>query len=125
MVCIYCINKNHSSTNESWYWLFIKLSFNSLIYNYTAASSECFEVIQDFENALENGDDYDVIIKAGEDPDDKEFRAHSFVLRARSSYFKKALSSDWEKRDDDGNYIFDKPNISPEVFQLILRQVND
>ena len=83
------------------------------------------EVIQDFERALENDDDYDVIIKAGEDSNNQEFRAHSFVLRARSSYFKRALSSDWKKKDDDGNVIFEKPNISPEVFQLILRQVND
>src|SRR4051812_2333807 len=83
------------------------------------------EVIQDLENAIENDDDYDVIIKAGEDSDVKELRAHSFMLRTRCSYFKRALSSDWEERDDDGNYIFKKPNISFEVFQLILRQVNN
>ena len=82
------------------------------------------EVIEDFEKALENSDDYDVIIKAGEDPDEKELRAHSFVLRARCSYFKRALSNDWEERDDNGYFIFKKPNISFEAFQLILRQVN-
>ncbi|CAI2173354.1 13613_t:CDS:2 [Funneliformis geosporum] len=45
------------------------------------ASNYCSEVIQDFENALEDSEDYDVIIKAGE-YDVKELQAHSFVLRA-------------------------------------------
>ena len=79
------------------------------------------EIAKDFENALENEDDCDVIIKAGEDPDIKELRAHSFVLRARCSYFERALSSDWEEKDDDGNFIFKKSNISYEAFQLVLR----
>jgi hypothetical protein len=81
------------------------------------------EVIKDFEKALEDEDNCDVIIKAGEDS--KELRAHSFVLRTRCPYFKRALSEDWEEKDDDGNFIFKKPNISVEVFQLILRQVNN
>ena len=86
-------------------------------------SSHLLEVIKDFEKALENEDNCDVIIKAGEDP--KELRAHSFVLRTRCPYFKRALSENWEDKDDDGNFIFKKPNISLEVFQLILRQVNN
>ena len=81
------------------------------------------EVIQDLEKVLENGNDHDVIIKAGEDA--KEIRAHSFMLRARCSYFKRALSSDWGEEDSDGKFIFKKQNISVEVFQLILRQVNN
>lgn len=83
-----------------------------------SSSNYCQELIQDFEKALENYDNCDVIIKTGEH---KELRAHSFVLRARCSYFKKALSSDWEERDDNGNYVLKKPNISAEVFQLILK----
>jgi hypothetical protein len=79
------------------------------------------EVIKDFENAFEDEKYYDVIIKAGEDPDIKELRANSFVLRVRCSYFERAFSNDWEEKDDDGNYIFKKPNISFEVFQLVLR----
>ncbi|RIA98262.1 hypothetical protein C1645_750435 [Glomus cerebriforme] len=79
------------------------------------------EVIKDFESALKNEDNCDVIIKVGEDPDVKELRAHSFVLRARCPYFKRALSNDWKEKDDDGNFIFKKPNIPIEVFQLTLR----
>ena len=83
------------------------------------------EIIQDFENAFENKEHYDVIIKVGEGSDEEELQAHSFVLRTRCSYFRRALSNDWEEKDDNGNFIFKKPNISPEVFQLILRQVNN
>ncbi|EXX51709.1 hypothetical protein RirG_259280 [Rhizophagus irregularis DAOM 197198w] len=57
------------------------------------------EVIKDFERALENEENCDVIIKAGEEP--KELRAHSFVLRTRCPYFKRALSENWEEKDDD------------------------
>jgi hypothetical protein len=78
------------------------------------SSHNWLEVIQDLEEALENGDDYDVIIKAGNN--DKELRAHSFILRARCSYFKKTLY--WEEED---GFIFKKPDISFEVFQLILK----
>lgn len=85
----------------------------------------CSEVIEDFEDAFENEKYCDVIIKTGEDPDIKELRANSFVLRVRCSYFERAFSNDWEEKDDDGNYVFKKPNIAPEVFQLILRQVNN
>ncbi|RGB39471.1 hypothetical protein C1646_740044 [Rhizophagus diaphanus] len=81
----------------------------------------CSEVIEDFENAFENEKYCDVIIIAGEDPDIKELRANSFVLRVRCSYFERAFSNDWEEKDDDGNYVFKKPNIASEVFQVILR----
>src|SRR5690349_13168673 len=78
------------------------------------------EVIKDLEKALENSDDYDVIIVVEEG---QELLAHSFMLRARCSYFKRALSSAWEEVDDDGNFVFKKPNVSLEVFQLILRYI--
>src|SRR6185295_7284914 len=46
----------------------------------------------------------DVEIKIGvKDQDDvKIFKAHSDILRARSSYFEAALSSNWIKRTEDG-----------------------
>jgi len=56
----------------------------------------------------------------GEEPNIKEFRAHSNILRARSPYFKIALSSDWVKKENDV-ILFTKPNISPTVFGIILR----
>ena len=42
---------------------------------------------------LNDADDYDVIIQVGDNQNTKEFRAHSNLLRARSPYFKSALSS--------------------------------
>jgi hypothetical protein len=71
-------------------------------------------------NLLEDADDYNVSIQVGEGDDIKEFRAHSNILRARSPYFKIALSSDWVKKEN-GIIVFTKPNISPTVFEIILR----
>ncbi|RIA90648.1 hypothetical protein C1645_823100 [Glomus cerebriforme] len=73
-------------------------------------------------NLLEEADDYNVSIQVGEKQNIKEFRAHSNILRARSPYFKIALSSDWVKKEN-GIIVFTKPNISPTVFEIILRYI--
>ncbi|GBC05789.1 hypothetical protein RclHR1_06420012 [Rhizophagus clarus] len=71
----------------------------------------------DFTKLLFNADDYNVIIKVG----DSNFKAHSCILRARSPYFHSALSREWAIKE--GNIIiFEKPNISPKIFEMILRQ---
>ncbi|CAB4394926.1 unnamed protein product [Rhizophagus irregularis] len=95
--------------------------FSNCLFYRNMTPQHCSEVIEDFKNAFENEKYCDVIIIAGEDPDIKELRANSFVLRVRCSYFERAFSNDWEEKDDDGNYVFKKPNIASEVFQLILR----
>ncbi|GBC51957.1 hypothetical protein GLOIN_2v1534759 [Rhizophagus irregularis DAOM 181602=DAOM 197198] len=95
--------------------------FSNCLFYRNMTPQHCSEVIEDFENAFENEKYCDVIIIAGEDPDIKELRANSFVLRVRCSYFERAFSNDWEEKNDDGNYVFKKPNIASEVFQLILR----
>ncbi|EXX52854.1 hypothetical protein RirG_249350 [Rhizophagus irregularis DAOM 197198w] len=69
-----------------------------------------------------NNDNYDTIIQVGENEDIKEFRAHSVILRARSPYFEGALSSSWVKKEND-MIIFNKPNITPNVFEMILRYI--
>ena len=75
---------------------------------------------QNFSQLLDDADDYNVIIKVGEGSNTKEFRAHSCILRARSSYFKRALSQDWVIKKN--NMInFTKQNISPVVFEMIIR----
>ncbi|GES81673.1 hypothetical protein GLOIN_2v1788054 [Rhizophagus clarus] len=73
-------------------------------------------------NLLQDADDYNVSIQVGEKDNIKEFRAHSNILKARSPYFKIALSSDWVK-EENGIIIFTKPNISPTVFEIILRYI--
>jgi hypothetical protein len=96
---------------------------------------------QNFSQLLEDADDYDVIIKVGKNSNVKTFNVHSNILRARSPYFKRALSKDWNiKKNDiiDFTYIkralsidwnikkndiidFNKQNISPIVFEMIIR----
>src|SRR3954471_18084567 len=64
--------------------------------------------------------DYDMIIYVGKEPSIRTFHAHSEILRNQSSYFLAALSSRWIQREN-GMIVFRKPNISPEVFEVILR----
>lgn len=71
---------------------------------------------------LYDADDHDVIIRVGQDYNIKEFRAHSSILRARSAYFKSALSSKWiDKKNENGIIEFEKPNINPNIFEIILK----
>ncbi|CAG8701145.1 18710_t:CDS:2, partial [Acaulospora morrowiae] len=77
---------------------------------------------QDFSQLLEDADDYNVIIKVGENANTRNFFAHSAILRARSPYFKRALSDQWTVKKD-GIISFTKSNISPTVFSLILKYI--
>ncbi|GBC02013.1 hypothetical protein RclHR1_04410006 [Rhizophagus clarus] len=75
-------------------------------------------VTNDYEKLLETGEGYDVIIYVGEN--EKEFHAHSIILRIRSEYFRAAFSKNWAEKKDV-MFIFKKPNIKPNMFQIILR----
>ncbi|RHZ65100.1 hypothetical protein Glove_319g122 [Diversispora epigaea] len=77
---------------------------------------------EDFNTLLEYAEDYDVIIKVGKRNSSKQFQAHSIILRARSEYFRAALSNKWAKKEGT-KYIFEKPNVSPIVFGVILRYI--
>ena len=80
------------------------------------------DLSQDLSLMLNDADDHNLIIQAGENKNVKEFRAHSSILRARSPYFKSALSSDGITKKN--NMIeFKKPNINPTVFEIILKYV--
>ena len=74
----------------------------------------------DLSNLLKNNNDYNVKIKVGQEPKIKEFKLHSVILSSRSKYFEKALSSQWAKKED-GIIIFEKPNISPLVFEVLIK----
>ena len=78
------------------------------------------KLLSDLTKSLSESNFYDVEIRAGVNEDIKTFKAHSTILEARSSYFKVALSSNWIKRSDDGVILFEKENISPKVFELLL-----
>ncbi len=65
-------------------------------------------------------DDFNVIIQVGDNQNTKEFHAHSVILRARSPYFKSAFSSNWIVKKNN-MIMFNKPNIIPIVFDMILK----
>src|SRR5437763_8044393 len=79
-------------------------------------------LLRDLNRLYSNTDDYDVILKVGEDPNIREFKAHSNILRIRSDYFNAALSQSWVKKE--GNIItFTKPNIKSNVFGIVLKYI--
>jgi hypothetical protein len=78
------------------------------------------ELVNDFEKLLTTEIGYDVIIYVGENENMKEFHAHSGILSTRTQYFCSAFSNEWANKKD-GKFIFKKPNISPQFFEIILR----
>ena len=69
---------------------------------------------------LKSPDNYDVKIRIGVEPNIKEFKVHSSILSSKSIYFEYAFSSRWARKED-GVIIFNKPNISPLVFEVLLK----
>ncbi|RIA79700.1 hypothetical protein C1645_882549 [Glomus cerebriforme] len=77
---------------------------------------------KDLSLILNDADDFNVIIQVGENKNTKEFHAHSVILRARSQYFKSALATKWITKKNN-MIMFNKPNITPSVFDLILKYI--
>ena len=96
--------------------------FNNIINSNKNASplKHVSKLVNDLTNVLNESDYYDVEIKIGNGDDVKIFKAHSHILKARSLYFRAALSDNWAKRSDNGIILFEKENISPKVFEIIL-----
>jgi len=80
------------------------------------------KLVNDLSDLLNESNFYDVEIRVGEDDNVKTFKAHSIILKARSSYFKTALSNNWIKKSEDNDNIilFEKKNISPKIFEVLL-----
>ena len=68
---------------------------------------------------LEDDEYYDITIEVGEDPNVKIIRAHMNILCCRSPYLRRTLAS--SKRNSDILTHIKLPNISPEIFQIILK----
>jgi hypothetical protein len=79
------------------------------------------KLVKDLSNLLSESDFYDIEIKVGVDQNVKTFKAHSNILKARSSYFKTALSDNWIKKFENGIISFEKKNISPKIFEVLLK----
>ncbi|RIA83384.1 hypothetical protein C1645_880533 [Glomus cerebriforme] len=77
------------------------------------------------QNLLEILDDnkyYDITIEVGNDSYVKVFRAHMVILNYRSSYLRKILTIN--EKGYDGTLAHIKlQNITPEIFQIILRYI--
>ena len=67
---------------------------------------------------LEDDEYYDIKIEVGKDPYVKIFRAHMVILHYRSPYLRRVLST---RRNDENLAQIKLPNISPDIFQIILR----
>ncbi|CAG8485941.1 6433_t:CDS:2 [Gigaspora rosea] len=74
---------------------------------------------KDLCHLLDEAIEYNVLITTGAGDNTKTFKAHTVILRSRSTYFHNALSDTWAKKESD-NIVFTKPNISPEAFEVIL-----
>src|SRR5437764_14984482 len=108
---------NSFSTLES-----INKLFNSLIdTNQNALPLKHIgKLVNDLSSLLIKSDCYDVEIKIRDGDDVKIFKAHSNILKARSSYFRVALSDNWIKRSENGMILIERENISPKVFKVLL-----
>ena len=78
------------------------------------------KLVDDLTNLFNESDYYDMEIEVGENDDIKIFKAHSNILKSRSPYFKAALSGGWVKRAENGVILFEKKNISPKTFEVLL-----
>jgi hypothetical protein len=75
---------------------------------------------QNFLEILDDDEYYDITIEVGNDPYVKVFRAHMVILNYRSPYLRRILSTNKKKNDETLTHI-KLSNISPEIFQIILR----
>ena len=76
-------------------------------------------LLRDIGNLQAGSVAYDLQIKVGQSPNVKTFDAHSVILCARSPYFNTA----WpliQSQKANGKMVFNKPNITPNVFSIIL-----
>ena len=70
---------------------------------------------------LDDDDEYhDIIIEVGKDPHVEIFRAHMVILKYRSLYLRRILSTN--KKKSDGTLVrIELPNILPKIFKIILK----
>ena len=79
-------------------------------------------VIQNYIDLLNDNEYSDVAIEVGQDPNIKIFRLHMNILSSRSPYLREILNSRERNYNNDLDRIV-LPNISPEIFQIILKYV--
>ncbi|GET51626.1 BTB/POZ protein [Rhizophagus irregularis DAOM 181602=DAOM 197198] len=87
-------------------------------------STELFSKLlsQNYIELLKDNEYYDNTIEVGEDPNVKIFRAHMNILCYRSPYLRRTLASNKKNVNDVLSHI-KLPNISPDIFRIILRYI--
>ena len=75
---------------------------------------------QNYIELLDDDEYYDITIEVGEDSNVKILRAHMNILCYHSPYLRRILASNKKNKDNVLAHI-KLPNISPDVFQIILR----
>ncbi|CAG8541383.1 9306_t:CDS:2 [Acaulospora morrowiae] len=81
------------------------------------------DLSQSFSNLFQDPQLADVFIEIGKPPETKTFSAHSGLLFARSPHFASELKNEWVKRKKGNEIKFVKPNISPRIFEIVLRYI--
>ncbi|CAG8699554.1 1950_t:CDS:2, partial [Gigaspora rosea] len=81
------------------------------------------DVIDDLKELYKTKEDYDTIIIVGEE-NKEEFQAHSLILRARSIYFRTALSSKWIKNNKNAEDLKDKECVTLLKLQIAAEQLD-
>ncbi|RIA83994.1 hypothetical protein C1645_808979 [Glomus cerebriforme] len=81
-----------------------------------------FGVIIALEKLLETEANYDVIIHVGKEPNIKEFHTHSNILSCSSKYFNKILFGE-NIQKQNGKYVINKPNFTPQAYELIIKYI--
>ncbi|KAF0535460.1 BTB-domain-containing protein [Gigaspora margarita] len=80
---------------------------------------------QDYKNLVESSEFADISIQVGDESNKAYFYAHSLILRTRSSYFREVLSKLGDKLESEKVILFDKPNITPKLFEILFRYIYD
>ncbi|CAG8765540.1 11328_t:CDS:2, partial [Gigaspora rosea] len=81
---------------------------------------------QDYTNLVENSKFADISIQVGKNSK-TYFHAHSLILRIRSAYFREVLSrfENILAFGPEKVILFDKPNTTPKLFEILLRYIYD
>ncbi|EXX57868.1 hypothetical protein GLOIN_2v1487826 [Rhizophagus irregularis DAOM 181602=DAOM 197198] len=79
-------------------------------------------LVKDISLLLNDSNYLNVTIHVGENENAEEFKAHSIILCARSDYFKCAFSNEWVTMNNN-MITFNKPNIAPKIFEMILKYI--
>ena len=75
---------------------------------------------QDLTKLFESQKNYDFIINVDKNNNKKEFCIHSIIFEARSAYFEDVLSNG-TARNENNVFILDIPDISANVFNVLVR----